>query len=195
MTKCPYDKTGYTDCPDTSKCAYCRMENNPHYLEGRPGECRFIIAELEKSIRERNAARALWYLQRLKKLDTNDTEDIKMTLKTEKNKIWYSQAKSIAVVVGDWELHAGDEIPHDDNEAIRCILLIGVEWCPLGKFAVLDVDGTAITPVHLLKLANDCVNELDEDDKREINKHHAYLVEGLQPDEYIVDPRVIAKMW
>lgn len=91
MTKCPYDPRGFTDCPDTSRCADCRSMFNPHYGEGRVKitptrevtiqeivtvtedyikayqECIDLMGELHKCINERDDVHTSWYMKRLEK--------------------------------------------------------------------------------------------------------------------------------
>ncbi len=112
-------------------------------------------------------------------------------LKTQKNKIWYSQCDAVAVVIGDWELRAGDEIPHDGNEPIDCIQLLNLDWCPQGGHICSSFDGAVLPMDFAIRKAGEAIDEPIDG----IHEHHAYLVGGQQPDVYIINPRVIAKIW
>lgn len=111
-----------------------------------------------------------------------------MTLKTQKNKIWYSQCDAVAVVIGDWILLIGDEIPHDGNDPIDCVQIPDMSWSPQEGRLYWDIDGTTIPLARAIQRVTDAIGAPTEGT-------HAYLVAGLQPDAYIVNPRVIARMW
>lgn len=111
-----------------------------------------------------------------------------MALKTQKNKIWYSQCDAVAVVIGDWILLTGDDIPHDGNDPIDCIQIPDMSWSPQEERLYWDIDGTTVPREQAIRRIAEAIGGTGRE-------HHAYLVAGLQPDAYIIDPRVLSRVW